>query len=632
MKRDVTFLGTVRRVVGAKVYIEICSSVPSASPIINGRTYRVGQVGSFVRIPLGFLNVYGAVSLVGASEISDTGERIPGVKEGQRWIEVQLVGESYAHGKFQRGISVFPTIDDEAHIVTEADLTIIYGNLEGAMVEIGTHVASDGLRAFVDLDKLISRHGAVVGSTGCGKSNTIASLLKSLTEGSYPNARIIVVDPHGEYHAAFPDRSRVFRINDASSPLYIPYWALSFDELAWFLYDRRSSGESSQDATIRERIYEEKKAVCGSLCAGSIPADEITADSPIPFKLRELFFELYEKEYATLRTKDDWTTIAYKTEAGRELRANIASLTLPQYEPPGAGSLSPFKNLKPPGVASILNKIYGRLKDRRFSFLLDPSDYDGITKDLNHLVDDWLNHDKPITIFDFGGIPFEVMDLVVGVLVRILFEGMFWGRDLPGMGKQRPILVVFEEAHAYLPRGTTSQFVAGYACRSVRRIFKEGRKYGIGALVVSQRPSELDDTILSQCGTFVALRLTNGEDQGRVRATVPDALAGLMEILPALRTGEAIVVGEAMQVPSRIRLPLVEPRPNSSDPEIADRWAESPVVSPAYDTAVTGWRRQQMAPAPVEPAPAAAAEEMTVVEDKTNKKAPLAAATITQSE
>jgi len=172
---------------------------------------------------------------------------------------------------------------------------------------------------------------------------------------------------------------------------------------------------------------------------------------------------------------------------------------------------------------------------------------------------------------------------------------MFWGRDLPGIGKQRPLLIVYEEAHAYLPRGGTAQFVAGYAGRAVRRVFKEGRKYGVGAIVVSQRPSELDETILSQCGTFFALRLSNSDDQGRIRSTVPDTLAGLIDLLPALRTGEALVLGEAVQIPSRIRLPLVEPRPKSDDPEPAKRWKEKRILTPPYAKAITAWRHQRMA-------------------------------------
>jgi hypothetical protein len=174
-----------------------------------------------------------------------------------------------------------------------------------------------------------------------------------------------------------------------------------------------------------------------------------------------------------------------------------------------------------------------------------------------------------------------------------MFESMFWGRNLPGIGRQRPLLIAYEEAHSYFPRGGTAQFIAGYASRSARRIFKEGRKYGVGALVVSQRPSDLDETILSQCGTFIALRLSNADDQGRIKSTVPDSLAGLIEMLPALRTGEALILGEAVSIPSRVRLPLIEPRPTSSDPEPAARWKEPRIENPPYATAVTAWRTQR---------------------------------------
>jgi len=170
---------------------------------------------------------------------------------------------------------------------------------------------------------------------------------------------------------------------------------------------------------------------------------------------------------------------------------------------------------------------------------------------------------------------------------------MFWGRNLDGMGRQRPLLLVYEEAHLYL-RGGTSQFVVGSSSKAARRVFKEGRKYGVGAIVISQRPSELDETVLSQCGTFFAMRLSKSDDQGPIKSVVPDSLGGLVEMLPALRTGEAIVLGEAVQIPTRVRCPLVERRPRSDDPEPAKRWGEKRVATPPYGTAVTAWRRQRM--------------------------------------
>lgn len=590
MKTDITFLGIVRRVIGAKVFVEVTPEIPSASPIIHGRVYRLGQVGSFVRIPLGLLNLYGVVSMVGASEISHPDEIDIPFPHGQRWIEIQLVGESYSMGEFKRGISIFPTLDDEVHTVTEEDLAIIYGTSSPSMVEIGTYVASESLPAAIDLDKIVTRHVAILGSTGSGKSNTVAGILKTLTSGSFPSARIVVIDPHGEYGAALQGQARVFSIGDSTYPLIVPYWALSFDELAWFFVGRKGASEDIRDLTLRNRIFEKKRANASKLKAGVISEDEITPDSPIPFDIRQLWYDFDRPERVTYEDQDRIKEALIK-------EGDVHSLRSAEFKSPNPYNKAPYKSQVAVQMLAYANKILARLKDKRFKFLLEPDPYTGEReeKDLHDLLIDWIDHEHAITVFDLGGIPFEVIDLVVGVITRILFECMFWGRDLPGIGKQRPLLIIYEEAHAYLPSGSTTQFVAGYAERAVRRVFKEGRKYGVGAIVVSQRPSELDETILSQCGTFFALRLSNSDDQGRVRSTVPDALAGLIDLLPALRTGEALVMGEAVQIPSRIRLPLIEPRPKSADPEPAKCWKESRISNPLYSEAIIGWRRQRMA-------------------------------------
>lgn len=588
MKSDVTFLGLVRRVIGAKVYVEISSDIPSANPIIDGRVHRLGQVGSYVRIPLGFMNLYGVVSTIGASEVTNNDGTVVPFIHGQRWMEVQLVGESFGTEGFQRGVSIYPTLDDEAHIVTERDLSVIYGTSGPSMISIGTHAASDSLSATVDLNKIVTRHAAVLGSTGSGKSNTIAGFLNALSTSSFPNAQLIVVDPHGEYGAALKDKARVFSISDPASPLTVPYWALSFEELAWFLVNRTSASETIQDTALRDYILEEKRQNCEKLRAGKILPDEITVDSPMPFSIRGLWYHFDRRERITYEDIE-------RTQEALEKEGNHQTLTPARFRPHGMGNTPPFRPQTSLGMGSYLNKILGRLKDKKFDFLLNPTEYDGFNKDLHDLVLDWIDHEHSITVLDLGGIPFEVIDVIVGVVTRILFEDMFWGRDLPGIGRQRPLLIVYEEAHAYLPRGGTARFVPGYAGYAVRRVFKEGRKYGVGAILVSQRPSELDETILSQCGTFFSLRLSNPEDQGRIKATVPDALGGLMDLLPALRTGEAIVLGEAIQIPSRIRLPLIEPRPKSDDPEPAKRWQEQRVENPPHAKAITAWRRQRMA-------------------------------------
>ncbi|MBK8129607.1 MAG: ATP-binding protein [bacterium] len=594
MRSDATFLGLVRKVIGAKVFIEISSDIPSANPIIYGRVYRLGQVGSFIKIPMGGVYVYGIVSSVGAVEIKDSEEiadTIP--SHGQRWMEVQLVGELHGQNDFRRGVTAFPTIDDEVHMVTHDDLERIYGQTSPSFIAVGSHAVSESLSATVDISKVVTRHACIVGSTGSGKSNTVTCLLRALTDSKFPSANIVIIDPHGEYRSALKDHALVYSIADVTNPLKVPYWALSYDELAWFLVDRRTASDTLQDATLRDRIIESKRQNCTTLKAGSVPPAEVSADSPIPFNLHKIWYDLYEAEYATLRDKDDWSTVAYKKDnSGRELKGNIEDAEAPQYEPPGTGSSSPFKSTRVNQMGSYLGKIQGRLRDPRFEVFFRPGSYDGTEKDLHDLLSSWVCHDRPMTVLDLGGVPFDVVDVVVGVVTRLLFESMFWGRDLPGIGRQRPLLMVYEEAHTYLNKGGTSQFIAGYASRAVRRVLKEGRKMGMGAVLVSQRPSELDDTILSQCGSFIALRLSNSDDQGRIRAALPDSLSGLVELLPALRTGEAIVLGEAVTIPSRIRFPLMEPRPTSDDPDPATRWLEDRVASPNYDKVVTYWRRQ----------------------------------------
>jgi len=589
VKDEATYIGTVRRVVGATVHVVLSADLPSTSPIVHGRVYRIGQIGSFVRIPLGFLNVYGIVSTIGAVALRGDDEVPFATAAAECTLEVKLVGEAYQNSTFQRGLSSHPTVDDEVHVVTEEDLRKIYAPAGTAPVRVGAHSASESLPATLDLDKLVTRHAAILGSTGSGKSNTVAAVLKAVTNGSLPQARVIVIDPHGEYGAAFKDLSRVYTIGDKAHPFLLPYWSLSFDELAWFLVERKSSSESLQDGLLRDKIFSLRREAAAKAKVGAkqeaLKEDEITADSPLPFSIRDVWYHFDRLERITF--EDMPRTVEALVEEG-----DAKTLKSAKFKPPGAGAAPPFKPSQPSLMGSYTNKILQKLKDRRYEFLLNPGKYDGVNADLGDLLADWLNHDKPITVFDLGGVPPDIIDLVVGQLSRVLFDSMYWGRDLPGIGKQRPVLMVFEEAHRYLPSGD-GNFIQGYARRSVQKILKEGRKYGLGAVIVSQRPSELDETILSQCGTFIALRLTNGQDQGRVMTAIPDELSGLVELLPALRTGEAIISGEATQIPSRVRVQLIEPRPSSGDPEVSKAWGKEAEAGADYASAMTNWRRQR---------------------------------------
>jgi len=579
-----TLLGHIGAVAGATINVRQSENVESGLPIIAGRTYRVGQVGSFVRVPQGYHNLYGIISDVGATAAPATVQDASG--GGDRWMKVQLVGE-IVEVTFERGVSQFPSINDEVHLVTEDDLAKIYGGVESGQIVIGRLAGAESIPAKIDLDKLVSRHCAVLGSTGSGKSTTVASLLRSVSMGAhFPSARILLLDIHGEYASALKEVAKVFRIipDKGEHALHIPYWALEVGPLLTFLLGKLDDRSLT---AISDKILAAKQVqVATGKYAGADP-NSLTVDSPIPFSLKQIWFDLIDPEVKTWDDKDRSVPAILHPGDPEKLQA-------PKYKPHSTTNTAPYMNSV--GVLSIrrqLDQMRSRLLDRQFDFLLHPGKWEpdltgAAPQDLAQLLEAWLGHDKPITILDLSGVPSSVLGRLVGSILNILYEALFWGRERPEGGKQRPQLVVMEEAHRYLGRDAD-----GPAKEMVQRIVKEGRKFGIGAMIVSQRPSEIDETILSQCGTFVSLRLSNTADRSRVQSALPDSLAGLMDMLPVLRTGEAIVTGEAAKLPVRCRitLPPEKERPSSGDAEVATSWARKRGKE-NYATVAAAWRAQ----------------------------------------
>lgn len=489
-------------------------------------------------------------------------------------MTVQLVGE-IVETAFERGISQYPAINDEVHLVTEEDLAKIYGTAERGQVVIGRLAGAESIPVRIDLDRLVTRHSAVLGSTGAGKSTTIASLLRAIAysaggKPAFPNTRILLLDIHGEYATALKNIAQVFRVSpsEGEEPLLIPYWAIDTTELLSFLMGRL---EDRAFTSITDRIVAAKLALARSGKYEGIDVNSLTIDTPLPFSLKQMWFDLIDPE---LKTWKENTQINSAIETAGDAEKLIA----PKYPLPGPGGASPFANKT--GVLSIrrqLDQMRSRLLDRQYDFMLHPGDWESsltgaAKKDLPELLEGWLGTDKPISILDLSGVPSTVLHHLVGGILNILYEALFWGREALEGGRQRPLLVVMEEAHRYLGKDAN-----GPAKAMVQRIVKEGRKFGVGAMIVSQRPSEIDDTILSQCGTFVALRLSNAGDRSKVQAALPDSLSGLMDSLPVLRTGEAIITGEAAKLPIRCRitLPPEGARPSSEDPEISLAWAKA---------------------------------------------------------
>jgi hypothetical protein len=578
-----TFVGLVDSVKGSVVTVRLRDQIPTLI-MVDGQSYRVGQVGAFFRIPLGYNQLYAVCTLVGAAAAPQSQE--VGSSSGHRWMAMTLFGESVGN-LFERGVSQYPTIDNEVHLVTEQDMRIIYGNVdEKNTITVGNIAAASGIAGRLKLGYLITRHCSIVGSTGAGKSNMVAVLLESIASAGYPSARALVIDPHGEYTTAIGEVGYVFRINADKSKgqreLYVPFWALPFEELRKIcLGDMQPASESA----IRDEITERKKLAAKHL-SNQPPETVITADSPIPFSIKKLWFDL-----------DDFERQTFKKQQGQDRcepgKKGDAETLMPNiYPKPGLGSQAPFKNPSPHRIERQLDLLRSRLQDTNFNFLFNPGDelmpnLEGrIKKDLDWLVSSWIGHERAITVLDVSGLPSEVLTVVVGTLFRIIYDILFWATELNVGGRKQPLLIALEEAHTFLPDGKDSP-----AHRSVARIAKEGRKYGVGLCVITQRPTEVDSTVISQCGTMIALRLTNASDRARVEATMPDELGLLSAMLPSLRTGEGLVIGEAMPIPSRIQFYKSGRKLQGSDPDVATAWRCPRPDRSEYEKALVNWRR-----------------------------------------
>ena len=617
MNADPTLLGTVEDVSGTTVRVRMDDATASGLSFINGESYRVGQVGGFVRFPMGFVNLYGLVSQVGASAAPS---RLAADSPlGNRWISVQLIGEVRPGRDFRRGISQHPTVGDLAHLVTRDDLEAVYRRPDDARyLKIGYLAAAESIPALIDLNALVTRHSAVVGATGSGKSTTVAGVLAALADRvQYPSARVLIIDIHGEYGAALGEKAAVYRTNagegEGVKVLQLPYWAMSLDELLPVTFGQL---EGRDRGALVDRIVELKREAVQSLPRPRLEAGDITVDTPVPFSIHRLWFDLHCEMNATYyerggvsQTRENWA-LETDSEGNPIQRGDVMNAIPPLFKrhKDEKGDAEKIRmsasNLN---LGRPVDALGARLRDPRFNFLFRPGRYlpneEGkVEADLGDLLAGWLGEKEPVAVLDLSGVPSSIQGEIVGTLLRVVYDALFWARNLPEGGRERPLLIVLEEAHAYL--GGEGP---GNAALGVRRIAKEGRKYGIGVMLVSQRPSEIDATVLSQCGTIFAMRLANRDDRARVEGTASDSLEGLFGVLPTLRTGEALIVGEAVNIPIRADVERVQPAPDSADPAVVvDGNEEEGYASPGgwnqrrdkadYDEVVEVWRRQNPRP------------------------------------
>ena len=486
-----------------------------------------GQVGSQVKM------------MVGNSWLIANVRTLSTGSDGKVLGQIDFLGEgqSVAGGRmsnFRRGVTRYPIPGCEVLPVTTEDMRAIFAAADDPHVEIGTVYPTDDIRGTLYIDPMLSKHFAVLGSTGTGKSTSVSLILHRISQYS-PEGHIVMIDPHGEYSAAFKDCGELFNVDN----LQLPYWLLNFEEHCEVLLTT-DGAERQRDADILG------KCLLAARTKGKNVEQygKVTVDSPIPYLL---------------------------TDLNQILVAEMGKLDR-------AGDTTPYQRLK--------NKLDEIRADPRYTFM-----FSGM------LVSDTMGsfigklfrlpaHGKPISIVDVSGVPSEVTSVVVSVLARMVFDYAIWSRT----EAQRPILLVCEEAHRYVPKDESS---GGQAVRKIlERIAKEGRKYGVSLGLITQRPSDLAEGVLSQCGTIISMRLNNDRDQACVRAAMPEGARGFLDAIPALRNRECIVCGEGVAIPIRVRFDDLEPekRPASSDPSFASSWRETGDEQGIITRTVKRWR------------------------------------------
>lgn len=577
-ERDPTCIGRVRHVLGSQITVALDPNLAGVAPIYAGRLQPVGQIGSLVRFPQGLVELLGSVTLLGISELA--GAQIPAevVQTGERWLQVQLLGEIDRGTKtFTRGVGSYPGLDDPVHFATPDDLGPVFPDPGEDNLALGNLAGAENVAVCVEAKPLVLRHSAIVGSTGAGKTSAVASLLQSFVASGWSGANIVVIDPHGEYARALGDSASVRSVlGEDNARLCVPYWALPAAQILRIIAGPGLSGTGAK--RFGELVAEQRRAFAEAAKWLSLDRSAITSDTPIPFDINKVWYDLDYANRETLADKADPETTC------EEERGDPATLKPARFTPYAPGGGSPFQGRQFGAYANLPERLRLGLVDPRMKFFLELKGSTDGPDPLVPAMQDWLGGDRPVSVLDFNGVPAEAAEAAIGVILSLLFEvAVRSPDDGPGIGRPNPVLVVLEEAHRYLGDGS-----AELARDSANRIAREGRKYGIGLMLVTQRPSELPDTALAQCGSLISLRLSNQADQAKIRSALPDSVAGLAAVLPSLRTGEAIISGEAVVLPSRVLIRRPNPLPKAEDPSLAP-W-RTPKQPAELDQALAAWR------------------------------------------
>ncbi|MEO0698483.1 MAG: DUF87 domain-containing protein, partial [Pseudomonadota bacterium] len=491
-----------------------------------------GQVGSQVKIRVGDGWLLGSVR----------DQRKDRRTEGGVIANIDFLGEgseekltSRIHG-FKRGVTRYPVPGGMVYPATTADLRQIYASDGRPNITIGKVFPTKDIRAGLYIDAMLGKHFALLGSTGTGKSTSAALILHRICEAA-PNGHIVMIDPHGEYAAAFRNTGQILDVSN----LQMPYWLMNFEEHCEVLL---SSGGNERQ--IDEDILAKCLLAARSKNRLAETMGKITVDAPIPYLLSDLSTILQD-------------------EMGKLDKAT---------------SSAPYMRIK--------SKLEELKADPRYQFMFSGMLVGDTMTDFISKVFRMQGDDRPISIIDVSGVPSDITSTVVAVLSRLVFDFAIWGRE----EKTRPILLVCEEAHRYVPSEKHAD--GSSVAKVLSRIAKEGRKYGISLGLITQRPSDLAEGVLSQCGTIISMRLNNDRDQAFVRAAMPEGARGFLDSIPALRNRECIICGEGVAIPIRVSFDTLEEhkRPASEDPSFVELWNKGGDEEEMVERIVLRWRSQ----------------------------------------
>lgn len=463
---------------------------------------------------------------------------------------------------FSRSLSVVPSVGAEAFVLGGKVLTdfmgVISSNAENPL-QVGHYVIAEDSKANLDGNKFFQRHAVIVGGTGSGKSWTVASILEQASKLASVNG--IVFDIHGEYaplHTGHENMTLLKIAGPADEPtmegvLFLPYWLLSYDEIESLLLDRSDQNAPNQARMLFDGILKYKRLCISNVGAGAEFPD-ITVESPFPYDIDFLLAELIAKD--------------------EEMVPGVKS----DKQGPLHGKLTRF-----------IQRLKSKRSDKRLNFLFNQSEslraLDWFGKLANTLIG--FGNGKGLKIIDFSEVPSDILPLITGLVARLIFDLQHW---MPA-GHIHPIAMFCDEAHLYVPNAVNGG-IEESSLHNFERIAKEGRKYGVALIVISQRPADVNKTVLSQCGNFVAMRLSNPDDQNVIRRLFPDSLGNFAEVLPILDVGEALIVGDACLLPSRVKISPPSIKPNSATIDFWDEWSKID-VEPSVDVAVKAYRKQQ---------------------------------------